>query len=257
MSARLPLFAANWKMHKGPEATRAFVAGFAERYAARDDRRVLFFPPAISVEAFARAAGAAKRPDLMLGVQDVHAEEEGAHTGAISAGMAIEAGATWARAGHSERRREFGDDDALVARKTARILEAGLAPVVCIGETLEERDAGNLKAVLDRQVGAVLGGIPASRRGDLTWAYEPVWAIGTGRTASPADAAEAHGLVRAAIGRGAGGDVAADAVILYGGSVKPGNIAELMAADGVDGVLVGGASLAPDDFAAICAVSLG
>lgn len=253
---RRPLFAANWKMHKGPAATRVFVREFTGLYAAHPDRRVVFFPPSISVEAFHAAVGAADRPDLGLGVQDVHAEPEGAHTGAISASMAVEAGATWALAGHSERRREFGDDDDAVAAKTRRILASDLAPVVCVGETLEERDAGSLRAVLERQVTTVLEAVPEGRRDDLTWAYEPVWAIGTGRTAAPEDAAEAHAIAREAIGRTAGGDVAARAVILYGGSVKPHNIESLMAATGVDGVLVGGASLAAPDFAEICAVEL-
>jgi triosephosphate isomerase len=251
IDGRTPLFAANWKMFKGPRETEAFAEEFASHYMARTDRRVVFFPPAISLEAFVRST--AGRPDLESGVQDVHQEVNGAHTGAVSAAMAAEAGAGWALAGHSERRREFGDDDALVAAKTARILEAGLKPVVCIGETLEEREAGDLAAVLDRQVHEVLKTVPGAA---LTWAYEPVWAIGTGRTASPADAEEAHGIVRAAIGEHADAGVARSAVILYGGSVKPGNIAELMAAPGVDGVLVGGASLDPESFRAICEVPL-
>ena len=246
-----PLFAANWKMFKGPRETVAFVDEFAARYAARTDRRVAFFPPAISLEAFIRAA--IGRPDLEVGVQDVHQEQDGAHTGAVSARMAAEAGAIWALAGHSERRREFGDDDAVVAAKTARILEAGLKPIVCIGETLVEREAGQLRNVLDRQIREVLLDVPG---GGLTWAYEPVWAIGTGRTASPADAEEAHALVRKAIAAHGNDDLARSAVILYGGSVKPGNIEELMAAPGVDGVLVGGASLDPESFAAICEVEI-
>jgi len=250
---RRPVFAANWKMHKGPAATRDYVCEFARLHRPRSDRRVVFFPPAISIEAFHSAAAAADRRDLELGVQDVHTAVDGAHTGAISASMAAEAGATWSLAGHSERRREFGDDDGMVAAKTERILEAGLSPVVCVGETLEERDAGSLRAVLQRQVQTVLARIPAARRGELTWAYEPVWAIGTGRTASPDDASEAHAIVREAVATTAGGDVASAAVILYGGSVKPHNIGELMAASGVDGVLVGGASLDPAEFAAICA----
>lgn len=253
---RRPLFAANWKMHKGPKAAREFVRDFAELYAPHGDRRVVFFPPSISVEAFGEAAASAQRSDLELGVQDVHAEAEGAHTGAISAAMAVEAGASWSLAGHSERRREFGDDDAEVAAKTRRIVATGLRAVVCVGETLEERDAGGLGAVLERQVDAVLQGVAPERHAALTWAYEPVWAIGTGRTASPDDAADAHAIVREALAITAGGDVGASAVILYGGSVKPHNIHSLMAAPGVDGVLVGGASLDPHDFAAICSVDL-
>jgi triosephosphate isomerase len=253
---RRPVFAANWKMHKGPAATRTYVREFSELYAPLADRRVVFFPPSVSLEAFHAVARAAERPDLELGVQDVHAEAEGAHTGAISATMAVEAGADWGLAGHSERRREFGDDDAMVAAKTVRLLETGLTPIVCVGETLEERDAGALQPVLERQIEAVLAAVPADRHETLAWAYEPVWAIGTGRTASPEDAAQAHGFVRAAIAGVAGAEIGAGATILYGGSVKPHNIDGLMCADGVDGVLVGGASLEPADFASICSCRL-
>ncbi len=250
-----PLFAANWKMHKGPVATREFVAEFTSCYEPSEDRRVVVFPPSISVEAFRLAA--VDRPDLGVGVQDVHAEAAGAHTGAISASMAVEAGAAWSLAGHSERRREFGDDDRLVSRKVQRVLASGLLPVVCVGETLEERDSGALTEVLERQVAAVLSAVEHKAHGDLTWAYEPVWAIGTGRTASPEDAAEAHAIVRNALAGGAGAALGKGATILYGGSVKPGNIKSLMEAPGVNGVLVGGASLEPGDFAAICKCPLG
>lgn len=245
-----PLFAANWKMHKGPLATREFIAEFTARYEPAEDRRVVVFPPSISVEAFRLAA--AQRPDLGVGVQDVHAEASGAHTGAISASMSVEAGAAWSLVGHSERRIEFGDDDGMVASKVQQVLASGLAPIVCVGETLEERDAGALSEVLDRQVAAVLSAVEPERYSDLTWAYEPVWAIGTGRTASPEDAAEAHAIIRNALADGAGAAHSSGATILYGGSVKPANIDSLMAAPGVNGVLVGGASLEPGDFAAIC-----
>ena len=243
-----PMFAANWKMHLGPAEADAYVRHFADLHAAREDARVVFFPPYLSVGAFLSASRS--RGDLESGVQDVHQELSGAYTGAVSAPMAKQAGATWALAGHSERRREFGDDDATVAIKVGRILEAGLRPVVCVGETLEEREAGRLAAVLARQIETVLGSLVAEKLPLLTYAYEPVWAIGTGRTASPEDAAEAHAMVRQEVERcGA----PPDAVILYGGSVKPGNIGELLGAPGVDGVLVGGASLDPEGFAAICA----
>ena len=243
-----PIFAANWKMHMGPAETQAFLRTFSDLHAARADARVVFFPPYLSIASFLSVSGS--RPDLEMGVQDVHQEVSGAHTGAVSAIMAAQAGVTWALAGHSERRREFGDDDATVAAKIGRILEAGLRPVLCVGETLEEREAGRLEEVLARQLAAVLRGLSAEDARRLVYAYEPVWAIGTGRTASPADAAEAHRIVRQEVERSGG---AADAAILYGGSVKPGNIEELLAAAGVDGVLVGGASLDPDSFAAICA----
>lgn len=248
-----PLFAANWKMYKGPQSTREFLREFMQLYKIREDRRVVFFPPSISVEAFALAAEG--RPDIGFGVQDVHSEESGAHTGAISAGMAVESGAGWSLAGHSERRIEFGDDDTVVLRKTQRILASGLSPIVCVGETLEERDGGRLAKILARQIGTVLSGLDAVNHDLLTWAYEPVWAIGTGRTASPADASEAHVIVRGAIATHADDLIATNATVLYGGSVKPGNINDLMEVSGVNGVLVGGASLQPVDFAAICSCS--
>lgn len=252
---RRPLFAANWKMHHGPQSTREFVAEFARLYVYAADRRVVFFPPSISVEAFGLAAS--HRPDLEFGVQDVHAESDGAHTGAISSGMAREAGASWSLVGHSERRNEFGDDDGMVIRKTKQILASDLAPIVCVGETLDERDDGRLAEILGRQVAAILSAVDPGSHSRLTWAYEPVWAIGTGRTASPEDASDAHTLVRTVIAASAGNQIAADATVLYGGSVKPSNIDSLMEAPGVNGVLVGGASLQPADFAAICSWSTG
>ncbi len=175
-----------------------------------------------------------------------------AHTGAISASMAADAGARWGLAGHSERRREFGDGDDLVATKVVRLFEAGLRPVLCVGETLEEREAGRLEEVLARQLGAVLDEVEPSRRADLVYAYEPVWAIGTGRTAQPEDASEAHALLRRHLARLTDEEAAAEAVILYGGSVKPRNVEGLLAAEGVDGALVGGASLEAAAFSEIC-----
>lgn len=253
MSERRPLYAANWKMYKGPSETLDFAHRFIELYAPHEDRDVLICPPSVSLVDLVAAFGL--RPDLGVGVQDVHQEVQGAHTGAISAGMAADAGATWGLAGHSERRREFGDTDALVAHKVARLLEADMRPVVCVGETLEEREAGELTVVLARQIAGVLDAIESEQLPRLSYAYEPVWAIGTGRTAEPSDAAEAHAIVRAEIGRHAGEELASAAVILYGGSVKPGNIEDLMAAEGVDGVLVGGASLDPESFSQICSAS--
>ncbi len=247
---RTPVFAANWKMCHGPAETAAFLARFKQRHAPRDDATVVVFPPAISLPAF--AAASAERPDIRFGVQDVHTDIEGAHTGAISAAMVPATGATWGLAGHSERRREFGDTDPMVAKKLQRLLDAGLRPVLCVGETLEEREAGRLSAVLETQVKACLEALDAEGRRRLVYAYEPVWAIGTGRTASPMDAAEAHALVREQL-TGFEGCTPGRAVILYGGSVKPANIEQLLIAPGVDGVLVGGASLDPDSWAAICA----
>ena len=249
--AKRPLFAANWKMHKTPSETAAFVRAFARLHAPRPDVTVCFFPPAIGIPAF--VAAAASRPDLQAGVQDVHQELQGAHTSGISAEMAADAGAGWGLAGHSERRREFGDDDHTVSRKLTRLLEAGLRPILCVGETLEEREAGRLQEVLERQVGSTLGALEPASRGRLAYAYEPVWAIGTGRTASPEDASEAHAILRGSIAASTDEPTARRAAILYGGSAKPDNIVALLAADGIDGVLVGGASLDPESFAKICA----
>lgn len=253
--ARRPFFAANWKMYKGPTEARRFVERFAALHRPRADTSLVFFPPAVSLPAFLEAASG--RPDLEAGVQDVHQEAEGAHTGAISAPMAADAGARWGLAGHSERRREFGDDAAMVARKVKRLLEAGIRPILCIGESLEERGAGRLEEVLTRQVEAALERLEADEKRNLVYAYEPVWAIGTGRTARPEDAAEAHALLRRRIGVQVDRETAEAAFVLYGGSVKPDNIASLLAAPGVDGVLVGGASLDPESFAAICRAEWG
>ncbi len=254
MSPPRPVFAANWKMHKGPGETRRFAAAFAARHPPREDATVVLFPPAISIPALIQATAA--RPDLEVGVQDVHEEREGAHTGAVSAPMAADAGAAWGLAGHSERRREFGDDDRAVARKTGRLLEAGLRPVLCVGETLEEREAGRLEEVLHRQVDAVLSGLSPEEASRLLFAYEPVWAIGTGRTARSEDAGAAHAIIRREAAGHTDEETARRARILYGGSVKPGNIVQLLEAEGVDGVLVGGASLEPESFARICAAGL-
>ena len=251
MDPKRPLFAANWKMHMDPTETASFVRSFVGLHAPRPDATVVFFPPAISLPSFAEASDG--RPDLEFGVQDVHEETSGAHTGAIAAGMVPATGAGWGLAGHSERRREFGDDDSMVASKLARLVEAGLTAVLCVGETLEEREAGELAAVLHRQIVAGLGSLSRDDRRGIVYAYEPVWAIGTGRTASAADAEQAHAIVRDAIATAIDSEAAAAAIVLYGGSVNPSNIDELLAADGVDGVLVGGASLEPASFAAICA----
>lgn len=236
--------AGNWKMNHGPSETRAFLDAF-EMPTGDGVPRVLIFPPSVSLGAAASHPG---RPGgLELGVQNIHFEASGAFTGEISASMALDAGASLTLVGHSERRHVFGEDDRTVARKAAAATAAGLTPVVCVGEKLEERRAGDLASVLLRQLDAVLDVLP----GTAEWllAYEPVWAIGTGETATPADASEAHGLLRERLAaRGWSGP---EVPVLYGGSVKPGNARELMDAEGVDGVLVGGASLDPADFSAI------
>ncbi len=251
------VIAGNWKMHLGPDGTRAYMEAF-QPPTPGGGGRLLLFPPALSLST-ARAVRDA-RPELAaveLGVQNLHPAPSGAFTGEISAEMAREAGATLALVGHSERRHLFGETDGETREKVEAALRAGLAPVLCVGETLEERRGGALEKVLDRQLDAVLSS-PALREavdegGDVLLAYEPVWAIGTGETATPDDASEAHTFLRARLTEHLGGDGALRIPILYGGSVKPDNAGELLAAPEVDGVLVGGASLDPTSFAAIAA----
>ena len=234
--------AANWKMHKGPEEARAFFAAFRARSGPQRPH-VLVFPPAVSLS----AARAACPTDVGLGVQNIHWEDEGAFTGETSAALARAAGAGHALVGHSERRQLFGESDGDVARKAVAALRNGLRPLICLGETLAERRAGRVEEVILRQLDAVVDGV---RGTGFLIAYEPVWAIGTGETATPADAEAAHGTLRLRLTERLGPS-AAEVPILYGGSVKPGNAAELMAATDVDGVLVGGASLDPAGFATI------
>ena len=247
---RRPVLAGNWKMNHGPSETARFFADFMAMHEPADDRTVVFFPPAIS---FAAAREAVQgRPDVRLGVQNVHWERSGAFTGELSVAMAADAGAELVLVGHSERRHVFGETSAETARKVRAVLDGGLTPVLCVGETIDERRADRAEAVVAEQLEPVLAILSAEEIGDLVVAYEPVWAIGTGVTATPQDAAAMHLAVRDRLAAAFGRE-AADAVpVLYGGSVKPDNAAELMSQPGVDGVLVGGASLDPHGFAAIC-----
>lgn len=246
MTARR-VIAGNWKMHKGPSETRAFLHAF-DPPPSDDGVLLLLFPSALSVH-----AAVAERPSrlpLAIGVQNVHWEDAGAFTGEISAAMVADAGATHALVGHSERRHLFGETDEEVGRKVEAAFGHGLEPVICVGETLEERREGRLEEVLFRQVDAALAGMKDGAS-DFMVAYEPVWAIGTGETATPDDASDAHALLRRRIADRFGPERAQRVPLLYGGSVKPHNAGELLAASDVDGVLVGGASLDPGDFAAI------
>jgi triosephosphate isomerase (TIM) len=237
------LFAANWKMHLGPDDARAYLKTFGGRYSRRDDREVWFFPPAVSVEAAAHAVR--DRGDLLVGVQDIYWEPKGAFTGAVSAALALQAGARATLIGHSERRHVFGETDDDTRRKLGAALGAGLEPVLCVGETLAERDAGHTLAVVVRQLAAALSGLDRAALARVVIAYEPVWAIGTGRNATPQDAAAVHREIRGWLaGRGA-----PTARVLYGGSVNVKNAAALLAERELDGVLVGGASLDPEGWA--------
>jgi len=249
---RTPILAGNWKMNKGPVATRSFFDAFCAVYHARDDRSIWFFPPAIAVNSAVDALR--ERADITVGVQNIYWERSGAFTGETSAAMAAEAGARIVLVGHSERRHIFGETDEQAARKVAVALSEGLDVLVCVGETLEERQDGRLETVLAGQIDAALG----AARGAMprfAVAYEPVWAIGTGVNATPADAANAHAFLRRRVAQATDAAVAAETPILYGGSVNPDNAMDLLAATDVDGLLVGGASLKPDAFAAIAGIT--
>ncbi len=242
------VIAGNWKMHHGPAATRRFFSEFSPRLSDPEPT-ILIFPPAISLPAAAESRGG--RPEISLGIQNIHWEPKGAFTGEHSAAMALAAGARFALVGHSERRHVFGETDAQVERKVAAALGEGLAPVVCVGETLEERREARVEEVIVRQLDAALLGVPEDAKKSVLVAYEPVWAIGTGETATVDDVAEAHGILRRRLEEVRGDGFAQEVAILYGGSVNPDNAAELLSVADVDGVLVGGASLDPESFARI------
>jgi triosephosphate isomerase len=234
------LFAANWKMHIGPADARAYMNTFLSEYQLRPDRQVWFFPPAVSLEVVANAVR--ERHDLLAGAQDIYWEPKGAFTGAISAPLAAQAGARATLIGHSERRHVFGETYEQTAKKLAAAVRAELYPVLCVGETLEQRDAGETLTVVSRQLEAAFG---ARVDAKVTIAYEPVWAIGTGRNATPKDAAEVHQAIRSWLWD----HKASETRVLYGGSVNLKNAAELLAERELDGVLVGGASLDPHAWA--------
>ena len=244
MATRPLIYAANWKMHHGPSAAREFLTRFLQVTAPVAGRRLWFFPPSVSIgAAYETASG---REDVTVGAQNVHWEPKGAFTGELSIPLVMEAGARAALIGHSERRHLFGETDEQVARKLGATLKAGMIPLVCVGETLAEREGGRTEQVVTRQVAALQERISSEHWSRVVLAYEPVWAIGTGRNATPDDAAQVHELIRFELGRrGVPGRV----TILYGGSVNQGNVISLLARPELDGVLVGGASLEPDGWA--------
>jgi len=225
----MKLIAGNWKMFKGPRETREF----CEAFSAPEGVEAVLCPPFVSLQT-------AVDSGQTVFAQNVHWAAEGAYTGEVSAPMLLELGVTGAIVGHSERRQYFGETDETVARRTAAALEAGLRVIACVGESLEERQSGQMELVLRLHVESIRDAV--GQHENLVIAYEPVWAIGTGQTATPDQVREAHGFVKSLL----------DVPVLYGGSVKPENAEELLSEDGVDGALVGGASLDVESFTAIC-----
>jgi triosephosphate isomerase len=249
MPERRPYVAANWKMHKTSDQATDFVKRLLGRLPEPAMRSVdvVICPPFTSLRATADAARGSR---LRVAGQNMHQAESGAYTGEVSAAMIEDAGATSVVLGHSERRQLFGETDEALAVKVPAALAAGLEPILCVGETEDERDAGRMEEVLERQIRADLANVGNVQLDRVVIAYEPVWAIGTGRTATPEQAEEAIRFIRGLLA-GRDGAVAERVRILYGGSVKPENADELMARPQIDGALVGGASLDPDDFAGI------
>jgi triosephosphate isomerase len=247
-SQRTPLVAANWKMHK----TVAEADGFLERFIGSIDERaaveIAICPP---FTALAATVERTRRSPVLVAAQNVHELESGAFTGEISIPMLRELGVAGAIIGHSERRQHYAESDEALALKLAALLAADLLPILCVGETEAQRDAGETEAVLVSQLDADLARAPAAKLGEVVIAYEPIWAIGTGRTATPDQAEEAIALIRARVAEREP-EAAAAIRVLYGGSVKPDNAAELFGRPDIDGGLVGGAALDPDDFLAIC-----
>jgi triosephosphate isomerase (TIM) len=245
---RKKVMAANWKAYKNPAQTTAFFAEFLPLVAGHDRDDIVVCPPYIDL---LTASDATKGSNVAIGAQDLFWEKEGAYTGEISPGMLLDVGCTYVIIGHSERRQYFGETDDIVNFKLKAALEAGLTPIVCVGEVLEEREAGATEDVLRRQCTRAFHKISTKKAAKLVVAYEPVWAIGTGKTATPQIASEAHMVIRGEAAKTFGDEFAANLRILYGGSVKPDNVKALMAEEEIDGALVGGASLDPKSFAAI------
>jgi triosephosphate isomerase len=245
---RKPLIAANWKMYKTPTQAEEFFAAFLPLVAEHTRDEIAIFPSATSLESsYLTTHGT----NVSLGGQNMHWQDEGAFTGENSAVMLKAVGCSHVLIGHSERRQHFGETDEMVNKKLVQALKHGLVPVVCVGETDAEREAHHTEEVLRRQVSAAILGIPAENARPLVIAYEPVWAIGTGKTATPHIAAEAHLVIRGEIARILGRAFAENLRILYGGSVKPDNATVLMNEPEIDGALVGGASLDPVSFSKI------
>ena len=247
ITARRPLMAGNWKMFKTRPETAAYFEVFLPLVSDVADRDILVCPPFTDLET---ALSATRDSNVAVGAQTMAAAAEGAFTGEVAPPMLLDLGVPYVILGHSERRQYFAENDADLARKVRAALDAGIRPVLCVGESLEEREAGRTQAKIGGQLAADLADVAQSELAAMTVAYEPIWAIGTGRTATPEQAQETIAFVRQSI-RDRFGEAADQVRMLYGGSVNPGNIDSLMALPDVDGVLVGGASLDPEGFARI------
>ena len=245
---RKKMIAGNWKMYKTPEQTNVFFQIFLPLVEGHTRDEIVVCPPFVDLQT---AVGAAGGTNVAVGAQNLHWEKEGAFTGEISAGMLTALSVTHVIIGHSERRQYFNETDDTVNRKLETALENGLTPIVCVGEVLEERDAGLTEDVLRRQCVRAFNGISAKKAAKLVIAYEPVWAIGTGKTATSQMCSDAHGVIRHEVEKSFGKEFADNLRILYGGSVKPDNASALMSEEEIDGALVGGASLEPASFAKI------
>lgn len=251
---RVPLIAGNWKMYKTSGEAARLVQDLAELVADLKDVKIVVCPPFTALKSVSVVIELDK-PNFELGAQDVHWEEEGAYTGEISPTMLTELGVKYVIVGHSERRQYFGETDQNVNRKVKAVLGHGLAPIMCVGETLEQHEKGKSRDVVQGQVLAGLEGVAPEDAQRLIVAYEPIWAIGTGKTALPEDANDVIRLIRALVSAGLGQRAAQEIPILYGGSIKPDNIREFVREPEIDGALVGGASLEAESFASICRIT--
>jgi triosephosphate isomerase (TIM) len=243
--SRKALIAANWKMYKTPAEAKAFVDAFLPLVAGHTRDEIALFPSPVLLPTVIEAA---KGSNVAVGAQNIHFAEEGAYTGETSIAQLKAVGGTCTLIGHSERRQYFAETDEIVNKKLLAALKNGILPIVCVGEVLEEREAGKTADVLKKQVTGAFAGVTPEMAKPIVIAYEPVWAIGTGKTATPEMAADAHKIIRAEVAKLLGPEIANNMRILYGGSVKPDNATALIGQEEIDGALVGGASLKPDSF---------
>jgi triosephosphate isomerase (TIM) len=250
---RTPIIAGNWKMHLTGEEAYNLTSGIAKTIADKKGVEVILCPSYTLLHSVVEAA---KGTDVLVGGQNLFWEAKGAFTGEISAEMLLDIGCTHVIIGHSERRQYFGETDASVQRRTKVALDAGIIPIVCVGETLEEREEGSTEKVIERQISGALNKFSADQISNIIVAYEPVWAIGTGRTATPETAQEVHKMIRIWLSEKFGNEISQSIRILYGGSMKAENAAELLSKEDIDGGLVGGASLKVDSFSGIIEATL-